>query len=205
MSKKVCILNYGSGNIKSVFNMLNLFDCEVVISNNTESIRNATHLILPGVSAFGSAMAKMKSEIPIDVVSQEVHQNKKPFLGICVGMQILATKGYEFGEHEGLGWIDGEVRRLEPSGLPVPHVGWNEVIEKQTSCLFTGIPAKSDFYFVHSYAFTPRDLKCVIAETEYGDLFPSIVQKENIFGVQFHPEKSQQVGKALIENFLNFK
>lgn len=201
---QVCILNYGSGNVKSVHNMLLHMGVEAVISNNSADIRNATHLILPGVSAFGTAMDKIKAMIPVDVVSHEVHQAKKPFLGICVGMQVLATKGYEFGEHDGLGWIEGEVKKLQVNDLPLPHVGWNEVAAIDKSNLFNGFEEQPDFYFVHSYVFHPKNLDYKLAETNYGQRFVSVIQKDNIFGVQFHPEKSQKMGQKLMTNFLSF-
>lgn len=203
MSKKVCVLNYGSGNVKSVHNMLLHMGVEAVISNDSIDIRNATHLILPGVSAFGTAMDKIRALIPMDVVSHEVHQAKKPFLGICVGMQVLATKGYEFGEHEGLGWIEGEVKKLQVNDLPLPHVGWNEVDTNDKSSLFNGFEQKPDFYFVHSYVFHPKNLDHKLGETDYGQRFVSVIQKDNIFGVQFHPEKSQKMGQKLMTNFLS--
>ena len=165
MFKKVCILNYGSGNVKSVFNMLSLFNCEVVISNEVDDVRSSTHLILPGVSSFGSAMDRIRTLIPLDIVSEEVFQKRKPFFGICVGMQVLATKGYEFGERDGLGWIEGEVKKISVSGLSLPHVGWNEVLLRKPSNILQGISSSSDFYFVHSYSFMAKYSEHVITET----------------------------------------
>ena len=126
---------------------------------------------------------------------------KKPFLGICVGMQIMANLGEEFGKFEGLGWIEGEVKKLKSRILP--HIGWNNVMIKKDSKIFNGLDKHKDFYFVYSYYFDVKDKKLVIAETEYEEKFCSIFQKDNIIGVQFHPEKSQKTGQVLLKNFLS--
>ena len=198
---KVCILDYGSGNVKSVYNIVSYLNYDVVISNNAEDILVATHIILPGVGAFGAAMERIKATIPLDVLEREVIENKKPVLGICVGMQILAEKGFENGEHQGLGWIPGNVVKLETKGLPLPHIGWNDIDMKTNSPLFKNFAAVRDFYFVHSYAFDVTDKGLVVTETDYGGPFCSCVQKGNIFGVQFHPEKSQKVGQLFLKNY----
>lgn len=202
---KVCILDYGSGNTKSVFNIFHSLQSNTVISNAIEDIESATHIILPGVGAFGASMKKIHEQIPIDALEKEVLQKKKPFLGICVGMQVLADVGYEFGEEKGLGWIKGEVRKLETKDLPLPHVGWNNVVVDKSSPITKEFAENIDFYFVHSFAFTPVDKENVIAHTEYGSTFTSVIGKENIFGVQFHPEKSQRAGTLLIKNFLDIQ
>ena len=200
--KIVCILDYGSGNVKSVFNLLETFNVKTIISNKAVDFEKASHFILPGVGSFGAAMEKINANIPLEELKKDVFVNKKPFLGICVGMQVLADFGNEFGRHKGLGWISGEVKKLE-TDLPLPHMGWNNTNIIQNSPLVAGINEKADFYFVHSYAFFPTDQKEVTARTTYGENFASIIQKDNIFGVQFHPEKSQSAGRILISNFLN--
>lgn len=200
----VCILDYGSGNIKSVFNLLSALVASVKISNSEEDIINATHLVLPGVGAFGVAMEKIRRMIPVDLLENEVLSKNKPFLGICVGMQVLADKGYEHGEYDGLGWIAGEITRLEAGRNPLPHIGWNNLEIKKISPILDGIDNKYDFYFLHSYAFRPEEENSVVAKTEYGENFVSVIQQNNIFGTQFHPEKSQNTGKLLINNFLKF-
>lgn len=205
MDIKVCILNYGCGNVRSVYNMLAGFAKNVVISNEAPVIKSATHIVLPGVGAFGSSMTKVKSRIPLDVLEQEVFKRKKPFLGICVGMQILAEKGYEFGEHKGLGWIPGEAVKLNAGGLRLPHIGWNNIKIKVSSAILKQFTDNQDFYFVHSYVFKEKDARDVIAVTDYGEEFCSIVNRGNIFGVQFHPEKSQKAGKILLKNFLELR
>lgn len=202
---KVCILDYGSGNTKSVFNIFHSLQSNTVISNALEDIQSATHIILPGVGAFGASMKKIHEQIPIEALKKEVLVKKKPFLGICVGMQVLADVGYEFGEEKGLGWIKGEVRKLETNDLPLPHVGWNNVVVDRSSPITKGFSEHIDFYFVHSFAFTPADKETIIAHSNYGSTFTSVIGKENILGVQFHPEKSQRAGTLLIKNFLDIQ
>ncbi len=200
--KKVCILDYGSGNVKSVFNLISFLGYSVKVSNEIHEIKSSSHIILPGVGAFGSAMEKIKSRISLRDLSFEVLQNKKPFLGICVGMQVLVEKGYEYGDHDGLGWLPGSVNKIDTNSNPSLHIGWNNIFIKKDSILFQGLGDINDFYFVHSYA-VETDQAYIIAKTEYGNKFCSSIQKENIFGVQFHPEKSQKAGQKLIQNFLN--
>lgn len=201
--KSVCILNYGSGNVQSVFNMLSYLGYNTIISNDPEIIRTSSHIILPGVGAFGASMDKIKSMIPIDILEEEVLVNKKPFLGICVGMQVLANKGFEFGEHEGLGWIRGEVRKIDSKDLPLPHIGWNNIDIVQDSPLFTNLKEYRDFYFVHSYIFEVEDEEHVVAQTDYGSTFNCLIKKDNIYGIQFHPEKSQKAGQLILKNFMD--
>tara|TARA_B100000519_G_scaffold191899_1_gene192777 strand:+ start:5517 stop:6167 length:651 start_codon:yes stop_codon:yes gene_type:complete len=200
----VCILDYGSGNVKSVFNLISFLNYNVKISNEIEDIKSSSHLILPGVGAFGSAMKKIKSIIPIDELKYETMEKKKPFLGICVGMQVLVEKGNEYGKHDGLGWLPGSVNKIDTNSYPSLHIGWNNIIIKRDSILFQGLGDINDFYFVHSYAINTEE-KYNIAETDYGNRFCSSIQKENIYGVQFHPEKSQKAGQKLIHNFLSIK
>tara|TARA_Y100001970_G_C14153775_1_gene814276 strand:- start:752 stop:1375 length:624 start_codon:yes stop_codon:yes gene_type:complete len=199
-SKKICILDYGSGNVGSLANILSSSNYVVNISNEKKNIENSTHIILPGVGAFGESIKEIKKRIPLDILEKEVHENNKPFLGICIGMQVLADKSFEFGEHEGLGWISGNVEKLKAKKLP--HVGWNNVKIVKKSPIFKNIENLKDFYFVNSYSFKVKDERFVIAETQYESNFCSAVQKKNIFGVQFHPEKSHATGKQLIKNFL---
>jgi len=201
MGPSVCILDYGSGNVKSVANLFGFLKVEHIISNTESSIHEATHLVLPGVGAFGAAITKIRQSIPIEKLTASVLVDRKPFLGICVGMQVLAETGEEFGSHSGLGWIAGRVRRFRDCGYPVPHIGWNEVRRTRARSLL-GEHEAMDFYFVHSYLFDPRDSTDVEAISEYGERFPSIIRRDNIVGVQFHPEKSQKAGMLLLTNFL---
>lgn len=201
---KVIVLDYGSGNVGSLSNMLKLLGYEYQISNKAEDIRGGTHYILPGVGAFGAVMEKINKNIPINELMKEVLTNKKPLLGICVGMQVLADYGYENGKYKGLGLISGEVKKIETEAI-LPHVGWNDIQIKTPSDLFMDMEEISDFYFVHSYHFQPENDQSIIATTTYGKKqFASIIGRDNILGVQFHPEKSQDVGKLLIRNFIEY-
>ena len=197
---KVCILDYGSGNVASVYNLLNRLDYKAKISNNSSDIKDSSHIILPGVGAFGASIERIRNKIEINLLEDEVKIKKKLFLGICVGMQILADKGFEFGEHDGLGWIEGTVEKIKAKVLP--HIGWNNIQVKKQSPIFSNIENSKDFYFVNSYAFNVKDKNLIISETSYGSTFCSAVQKDNIFGVQFHPEKSQKAGQLVMHNFL---
>lgn len=198
---RVCVLDYGSGNVRSVANLLGFLRVEHVVSNSEAAIDHATHLVLPGVGAFGAAMDLIRSRVPLTAVEAAVREERKPFLGICVGMQVLAETGAEFGSHRGLGWIAGRVRRFHDHALPVPHVGWNEVHASGAGALL-GEYRTMDFYFVHSYLFEAGDQRDVVATTTYGETFASVIRRDNIVGVQFHPEKSQKAGMMLLGNFL---
>jgi len=201
----VCILDYGSGNVKSVFNLLAAVTDQVVISNNPAEVEAASHLVLPGVGAFGPAMRRIREALPVDLLTHLVLREQRPFLGICVGMQVLADRGTEFGDFAGLGWIAGVVEKLPSSDLPLPHIGWNNVEYRAGSPLFEGLGKDPDFYFVHSYALHPAAAEHVMATTQYGVDFCSVLQCDNIVGVQFHPEKSQSSGLQLMKNFLAFR
>ena len=206
-AKKTVIIDYESGNLHSAAKAFEkVSDGEVVVSANPNELKSATHIVLPGVGAFGDCITSLRA-IPnmIEALEEEVLGNKKPFLGICVGMQLLAEKGYEHGEHDGLGWIPGEVIKLQPSdqSLPIPHMGWNnlEIDESLRNNQPLLAKIEGEVYFVHSYHFE-CDEKYKLATTNYGSAATAIVAKNNIFGVQFHPEKSQKTGLQLIENFL---
>ena len=200
---KVCILDYGSGNIASVKNLLNHLNFKNVISNKIEIIKKSTHIILPGVGAFGAVMKKIKRNIPLKILENEVLIKNKPFLGVCVGMQVLADKSEEFGNHKGFGWIKGSIKKIRSNKLP--HIGWNDIIVKRNSQILNNLEDYKDFYFVNSFYFDSKEKKDVVAETKYGHNFCSIIQKNNIIGVQFHPEKSQKAGQVILKNFLNMK
>ena len=200
----VCILDYGSGNTMSVFNLIEYLGFPCTISNKEEDIISATHLILPGVGSFASSMKKIKNNLPIELLKDEVLVKKKLFLGICVGMQVLASYGYEFEKCEGLGWVEGEVVTLNTKKMPLPHIGWNNVYFEKGVKLFYNLENINDFYFVHSYIFKPKNLKNILSISIYDkEEFCSSLNQDNIFGVQFHPEKSQKTGQQLIKNFLN--
>lgn len=200
---KICILDYGSGNIQSVFNLFSSVHDDVVISREEKQITDSTHMVLPGVGAFATAMEKIHKNLPLKLIEHAVLAEKKPFLGICVGMQVLATQGEEYGVTSGLNWIPGIVKELEANSLPLPHIGWNDIQnDNSEDPILKGLDRHRDFYFVHKYHFIPDDMSFVLSTTNYGCDFCSIVRKENIYGFQFHPEKSQQAGRKIALNFL---
>ena len=168
-----------------------------------KKIRDASHVILPGVGSYKSGMEKIKRKLPIDCLENEILKKGKPFLGICLGMQVLSTVGYEFGKYQGLNWVEGEVKKLDVKKSILPHVGWNEVKAKsKNNILFNNIDTDENFYFVHSYYFNSFNKKNILATSIYEETFASAIRKDNVFGVQFHPEKSQKSGMKLLKNFL---
>ena len=199
------MIDYDMGNLNSVRRMLEHCGAEVHISSDPASLKGAERIVLPGVGAFSDAMKSLHQK----GLYQEIVQIAKtgiPFLGICLGMQILADRGFEGGECPGLGLIKGQVRRFElPKNLRVPHMGWNEVWSKSQDPILENIQDGSDFYFVHSYRFIPDSQSNVLTETPYGERFASMVFQENIYGAQFHPEKSSKTGMQLLKNFLKLK
>lgn len=200
------IVNYGMGNLGSVSRALEECGADVLVSENPDDLACATHVVLPGVGAFRDGMTHLSQGGWVEPLTQLIVRDKFPLLGICLGMQLLADIGHEGGKTEGLGWIPGEVGRLNPSSKEtrIPHIGWNEVHIKQESPFFSEINSGHDFYFVHTYHFTPRDPSHALTTTPYCGDFVSSVQNENILGVQFHPEKSSRMGLKLLQNFLNF-
>jgi imidazole glycerol-phosphate synthase subunit HisH len=201
----VCILDYGSGNVRSVENIITYLGYDVFVSNDASRIRDASHLILPGVGTFGAAMVGIREKISIDVLEEQVLVQKKPFLGICVGMQVLADIGHENGRFPGLGWISGEVTLLKSNNMPLPHIGWNDLDVATESPLFIGLSEDRNFYFLHSYTFEAKDPTLVSSRVDYGAKCCASIQVDNIHGVQFHPEKSQKTGQLLFHNFLMLK
>jgi imidazole glycerol-phosphate synthase subunit HisH len=205
---QVALIDYGSGNLRSAEKALARAGGEVVVTADPDAVRRAERIVLPGVGAFGDCMQGLRS-IPgmTEALGDAVRARATPFLGICVGMQLLASTGHEFGTHAGLGWIAGEVARLEPAdpALKIPHMGWNALSVPKPHPLFAGIATDAHAYFVHSYAMRTNDFAEVLATTDYGGAVTAAVGRDNIAGVQFHPEKSQAVGLALLGNFLRWK
>lgn len=199
----VAIINYEFGNVRSVANALESLGASVQISRDAEVLQSADALILPGVGAFGDGMANLRRFGLISTLEELVLVQKKPFLGICVGMQLLAKTGFEGGEQAGLGWIDAEVIRFETDGLKVPHVGWNDVRTTSNSKLLGNIEEIHSYYFLHSYHLRCYGMANVTGVCEYGVEFPAVMEQGNIFAVQFHPEKSQKHGLQLLSNFLS--
>ena len=205
------LIDYGSGNLASAAKALAHAakgSHEIVTTADPEIVLTAERIVLPGVGAFADCM-KGLSSVPgmVEALRDKVLKQGAPFLGICVGMQLLATVGVEFGRHAGLGWIAGEVVKITPDdpSLKIPHMGWNELKFEQDHALLNGIAPGAHAYFVHSYQFKtvlPEDL---IATTDYGGPLTAIIGNENIAGTQFHPEKSQATGLKLLENFLTWR
>ncbi len=200
----LAIIDYQMGNVGSLQNALNLLGAKALITNKSKDIKRSTHIFLPGVGAFGEGIKKLKDLGLIKILEEEVFGQKKPFLGICLGMQLLGEEGQEDGPNPGLGWIKGKTKFLNISDkiYRLPHIGWNDVQIKKSSPIFDSITSPT-FYFVHSYFLLPEENELVTATCTYGKRFPVAIQKNNIFGVQFHPEKSQKDGLKLLKNFLS--
>ena len=201
----VAIIDYGRGNVRSVANAVEYCGADAVITADPRAIDDATHIILPGVGAFGDAMAALRDRELPDVLGRQIFERGKPFLGVCLGMQLLATRSTEHGEHAGLGWIGGEVVRLAPGpdALKVPHMGWNNISVRNPHPLMEGLKANQlNFYFVHSFHFCADDPNSVVAVCDYGLPFSAVVAKDNIIAAQFHPEKSQDSGIDVLEKFI---
>ena len=198
----ISILDYGSGNLRSVLNVLEYLGYKVHITKNLDLIDSSTHLILPGVGSYKNCVEKIKKNLSFKLIKNQIIDKQKPLLGICVGMQVLSSSGYENGEHNGLNIIKGKVVKLENTLLPVPQVGWNEIEIKKQDPILDGIPNKSEFYFLHSYQFKSKSEKNILSSTNYENNFTSIINEKKIYGVQFHPEKSQTYGLRLLKNFV---
>ncbi len=201
---RIDIIDYGMGNLQSVRNALERIGCEVQISSDPASLADADALILPGVGAFGEAMNNLQQRKLIEPLQRAVLDDGKPLLGICLGMQLLADSSDERGNYQGLSLIPGQIREIPVSGgLRLPHVGWNGVSVRKHDPLFRDIRDGGDFYFVHSYRLE-CDPAYIAGVTDYGTDIVAAVQKERIFGVQFHPERSQHKGLRLLRNFVDF-
>jgi glutamine amidotransferase len=199
----VCIIDYGVGNTQSVYNALVFLGYRVRISKNASQIDNADVLLLPGVGAFEAARKNLIERELIPVLNEQVLEKKKPILGICLGMQLMASISEENGVFEGLNWIPGKVVRIPDQALfPVPHVGWNQLEINQTSPLFLKLNNESHFYFDHSYHYATDNSEHIAARCHYGRSFVAAIQKDHIHGVQFHPEKSQNNGLKLFRSFV---
>ena len=200
----IAIIDYGLGNLKAFENIYKKLDVEYCIARSNEDLKSADRFILPGVGAFDSAMKKFECSGLRQELTSQVFDKKKPVLGICVGMQMLAS-GSEEGTEKGLGWIDGYVRRIDSTTIPyrtkLPHMGWNDVFTLRQSQLLSGLPQKTQFYFLHSYHFECSDYSNVIATAKYGVDIASVVGKDNIYGIQCHPEKSHGAGISFLKNF----
>lgn len=200
----ILVIDYGVGNIQSVVNALNFLDYRVAVSYDRDAIARADVYVLPGVGAFGEGMKNLKARGIIAPLAEEVIDKKKPLLGVCLGMQLLAYDSEEKGLHKGLGWIPGHIARMhEQEGLQIPHVGWNSIEAKIKSPLFERKDQGHTFYFDHSYHFV-CDSQYISATCDYGGEVVAAVQKDNIFGTQFHPEKSQNNGLKLFRSVFDY-
>jgi len=211
---KVAIIDYGSGNLRSVAKsferaaQLDGFSAEIMVTGKADDIARADRIVLPGVGAFKDCKAGLQAVDGLqDALSEAVITKARPFFGICVGMQLMADVGHEFGDTPGLGWVAGDVVALAPdeASLKIPHMGWNNLQLVGEHELFASIPRDAHAYFVHSYQFVPKREQDVWARVDYGGPVTAAVGHGNIFGTQFHPEKSQAVGLQIIANFLKWK
>jgi glutamine amidotransferase len=203
----IAIVDYGMGNLLSVYHALEMIGSEPKICAAPEELREAERIILPGVGAFRDCIHSLRKQGFAEALHEEVIRKAKPFLAICLGLQVLGRRSFEGGEYEGFGWFEADVVRLQPQDptLRVPQIGWNDVDYRPGSPLFAGVPAHADFYFVHSYYLRCDDPGDVEAQCDYGGPVTAAVRKNNIFATQFHPEKSQDFGLRLLENFVKWK
>lgn len=204
----IAVIDYGMGNVRSICNAVEWHGHDVALSSDPRVIDDATHLILPGVGAFGDAMTNIVKRGLHEILHRQVFEKRKPFLGICLGLQLLAKQSEEHGLHRGLGWLDAEVVRFNAPGkeLKIPHMGWNEIILQRTHSLFRNLKSNElSFYFVHSFYIKCSNFDDVLATCEYGAEFAAAIANDNIVATQFHPEKSQDNGLQILENFLNWR
>ena len=210
----IAVIDYGSGNLKSAAKALEVaakninFDSKIIVTADPKIIKESKKVVLPGQGSFRDCYLGIKKMPGLeDVLNEFVLVKKKPIFGICVGMQLFAKIGYESQETKGFGWIDGEVRKINNINktLKLPHMGWNQIEFKKDFVLFSNIKNKSHMYFVHSYELITKQKDCIVATTSYGNLITVAVAKDNIFGTQFHPEKSQKNGLKILENFLKWE
>lgn len=203
----VAIIDYGMGNLMSVVNAFHVLGCIARCTKVPQDIAAADRIVLPGVGAFSQGMKNLKAGGWVEALYEEVMNKKKPFLGICLGMQLLATKGTEHEICDGLGWVKGEVVRMnsEDTHCRIPHIGWNDVLFLNKGGLYLGLSSPQAFYFVHSYVFVPEKRDVVSGVCNYGSEFVASIETHNIFATQFHPEKSHKVGLGLLKRFLEIE
>jgi glutamine amidotransferase len=211
---KVAIIDYGSGNLRSVAKSFeraadeHAFGAEVLVTGKPEDLLSADRIVLPGVGAFADCKAGLEAVDGLhEALTEAVLVKARPFMGICVGMQLMSDVGHEFGDTPGLGWIAGDVTALRPSdpALKIPHMGWNDFATLAPHPVFAGVKTGEHAYFVHSYHFTPKNPAHVLATVQYGGAVTAAVGRDNMIGTQFHPEKSQALGLHIIANFLRWK
>jgi glutamine amidotransferase len=206
----VAVVDYGSGNLRSAAKAFEheAGDARVVVTSDPAQVASADRIVLPGVGAFADCRRGLAAVAGMEeALDRAVRRENKPFLGICVGMQLMASRGREFETTEGLGWIEGEVAAIAPSdaSLKIPHMGWNELSVVRPHPLFAGLETGTHAYFVHSFGFVPAHAEDVLATVEYGGPLIAAIGRDNLVGVQFHPEKSQAAGLRIIANFLRWR
>ncbi len=201
---RIAIINYGLGNLFSVLGAVRKVGYDAIITNDLYEIASADKLILPGVGAFGDGINNMKNLGLIKPLDILVNKKKKPILAICLGFQLLSKESYEFGFHKGLGWVDASVKKLETKNkkMRIPHVGWNDLLQNKDSILWEGIADNALVYYVHSYHMQCTNENIIIGRCKYGDELVAAIEYENIYGTQFHPEKSQFFGLKILKNFI---
>ena len=198
---RIGVVDYEVGNLRSVMNALEAIDCDARLVDTAAQVGDCARLLLPGVGAFEAAIRCLRGSGMVPALERHVAAGK-PLLGICVGMQLMCTRSFENGEHEGLGWIDAEVRAFPADiGISVPHMGWNGLDFVREHPLATGVENDSDVYFLHSYMISCKQSSDLLAQTRHGVDFASMFAHDNLFGMQFHPEKSQSIGLKLLNNF----
>jgi len=202
MMDYVALVDYGMGNLRSVEKALEHVGVKVLRTSEAQVVKKAKALVLPGVGAFKDAVNNLKALGLFDAVLSHI-ESGKPFLGICLGLQLLFERSYEFGEEKGFGILEGEVVLLPPT-VKIPHIGWNQIWKKKESKILEGIEDGDFVYFVHSYRVVPKKKEIILTTTDYGEEFVSSVEYQNILAVQFHPEKSQRIGLRLLENWAKF-
>ncbi len=202
----IAIVDYGMGNVRSLSNAFEYLGEDVVVTDDAQVMDDADRIVLPGVGAFGDAMQAMHQRRVIAPLNRQVQEFRKPVLGICLGMQLVAKESVEHGHHQGLGWVDARIERLTPAApLKVPHVGWNSLDFPAQDWLFEGIRQKeANFYFVHSFHMVCTNPQDRLATTDYGGDVTAVVRHDNIVVMQFHPEKSQDNGLRLLQNWVNW-
>ncbi len=202
MTNYIAIVDYGMGNVKSVVNAFEFVGARVKLINKASDLSQAGAIVVPGQGAFRDCIKCLQENKFVEALNEQVTRKGKPYLGICLGMQILGERSFEGGEFTGLGWIKGVAKKIKPQRLKVPHLGWNEIKIKRQVDLLKNIANNACFYFAHSFLLYPDDPQVVVATTDYGGELPVVIAKDNVMAVQFHPEKSQQEGLQLLRNFV---
>jgi imidazole glycerol-phosphate synthase subunit HisH len=202
----IAIVDYGMGNLRSVQNAFRVLNEDPQLITDPGALADAEAIVLPGVGAFGEAMMRLNAAGFVQALEQEIRRDGKPFLGLCLGMQLMATESFEHGRHRGLGWIEGTVREIPSQiggeSVRVPHMGWNDLEVVHRDGMLRDVSSAPTVYYVHSYFVAPTDTSVVSGYATHGVRFASVVEQGNLFGTQFHPEKSQQDGLALLRGFL---